>query len=650
MECSNGPIGPRYDTRYDSHALQHTLRHRSMSNNLKAPMNGSTPNSRFSSDFLAVAWPTLVFAVLIGFCLAIAIVTMRWRIVSSAWQERQLTVAKSDLLAIKTVFQIAATSKSENRWKPSRLTELDARSQRAIAWLAKGGELIWTGAVDSVALESQSPTQNEMTYIWSVEPGGYNRLKLTCRLDEVFDDGNELTLARRFSAKEFARLSFWDWVSASLLGSGSMLFGLWLAMKKYNRQQFLASLDAWSTQPTLQPSPLSLMAGDGVANAIARHDSSVARILQRASDGIQNRLESIQQSVEQSSRVMSAMPVGVLAFDPQFRLLFVNRAGRELLGLEASFQFGQNLIEVIRHPTVVNLIQEVSADPQIQEAELELPLSKATLRLRAHPLSDPDPSTTPTASSGVLLTVTDETRLKQLENARRDFTANVSHELKTPLSAIKAYAETLLMGALEDEQASQRFVERIAEQAHRLDLLIRDLLHLTKLQSQPDKPQLTDLSLDDVLKTCVEEHRTIGQARNISIDTTGVEPGCRVEADLESLRTVIGNLLGNAVRYNRVEGWVRVSSRHEPDHVVLIIADNGIGIPPEDLDRIFERFYRVEKARSQDTGGTGLGLSIVKHLVQGMSAEIQVFSILGKGSSFELRLRCAEARRGGTCD
>ncbi len=615
-----------------------------MSNNLKTPMNRSTPNSRFSSDFLASAWPVLALSLLIGFCLSIAVVSIRWRIVSSAWREYELTVAKSDLLAIKSVVQIATSTRSKIGVKPSKLTELDTRSQSAIESLTKGGELIWTEAANPISFESQGPALSEIKHAWSVEPGGYTRLKMTSQLDGEFEDGNELTLARRFSVSEFARLSSWDWIGAILIPGGTILFGLWLAKSTYHRQQFLASLAVWSKQPIL-PTPVLPTEGDGVAKVIARYDPSVARILQRASEGMHNRLESIQQSVEQSSRVMSAMPVGVLAFDQNFKLLFVNRAGRELLGLEASFQFGQNLIEVIRHPTVVNLIQEVSADPRIQEAELEIPLSKATLRLRAHPLSDPNPSSTANVSSGVLLTVTDETRLKQLENARRDFTANVSHELKTPLSAIKAYAETLLMGALEDEEASQRFVERIAEQAHRLDLLIRDLLHLTKLQSQPDRPHLTSLSLDDVLKTCVEEHRTIGQAKKITIDTTGVEPGCRVEADLESLRTVIGNLLGNAVRYNREEGWIRVATRRETDHVVLIIADNGIGIPPEDLDRIFERFYRVEKARSQDSGGTGLGLSIVKHLVQGMSAEIQVFSILGKGSSFELRLRCVDARQ-----
>jgi two-component system phosphate regulon sensor histidine kinase PhoR len=300
------------------------------------------------------------------------------------------------------------------------------------------------------------------------------------------------------------------------------------------------------------------------------------------------------------------------------------------------------LIEVVRFPPIFQLIQKTSDEQLPEEVELEMPMSKATLRLRAHPLKDPGVKSLGGSSSGVLVTVTDETRLKILENARRDFTANVSHELKTPLSAIKAYSETLLIGALEDPDASRRFVERISEQAHRLDVLIRDLLHLTKLQSQPGKPPLTSLKIEDVLKTCVEEHRTIGGAKNITIDISEVDKECRAKADLESLRTVIGNLLGNAVRYNRPGGWVRVSTKSEQGKVILKVTDSGIGIPPEDLDRVFERFYRVEKARSQDAGGTGLGLAIVKHLVQAMQAEIHVRSELGKGSEFELQLQSAE--------
>ena len=523
------------------------------------------------------------------------------------------------------------------------LAGLESKAKFTIEQLAKGGELLGSLSSDSI-LPEPTPSeatnrvkQSEITSSWSVEPSGFNRLTLTCPLGAKESEGNELSLARRFAVNEVPTLGALDWLCAIAVCLVPVFIGLRKANRKLVRMRFLDSLSAWSKLASQTSAP-----GDNEAvNAMEDLDPTIANILQRASAVINQRLESIQQSVEQSSRVMSAMPVGVLAFDQNLKLLFVNRAGSALLGLGSTVEFGQSMIEVIRQPNVVNLIQQVSAEPQTQEVELELPLRKATLRLRAHPLSNPDQSAGAMASCGVLLTLTDETRLKQLENARRDFTANVSHELKTPLSAIKAYAETLLMGALEDEEARQRFVQRIAEQANRLDSLIRDLLHLTRLQSQPDKPQLSDLLLDDVLKTCVEEHRTIGQAKRVSIDISGVEYKCHVEADLESLRTVIGNLLGNAVRYNRDEGWVRVSTRRESQYVVLVIADSGIGIPPEDLDRIFERFYRVEKARSQDSGGTGLGLSIVKHLVQSMSAEIHVSSILGKGSSFELRLKRA---------
>ena len=599
----------------------------------------SARKSKFQKEYLSAAWPTIVASAILGFFLALGLIAIRWRTVSTSWQAGQLAIAKSDLLAIKTLFQSASQAKvasqSDNR------TEQEKRLQTAIESLTKGGELLWSvGSSQAMREGTQSQAATETAPVWSIEPNGYIRLKLTCLMDENFEAGNELTLKRRFLLNDYAKLGFWDWLIAVLLLVGSCTIGIWYAKAKFDRKRLLASLTEWSKQSTQTASSDRMVAPTDLHSV----DPNVARILQRASVSMQNRLETIQHSVEQSSRVMSAMPVGVLAFDQKLKLLFVNRAGRELLGLGASFQFGQSLIEVIRQPTVVNLIQQVSVDPHVQEVELELPLSKVTLRLRAHPLSEPGQKKIASTSNGVLLTMTDETRLKQLENARRDFTANVSHELKTPLSAIKAYAETLLMGALEDEEASHRFVERIAEQANRLDSLIRDLLHLTKLQSQPDKPVLSALLLDDVLKTCVEEHRSIGQTKKITIDTTGVERECRVEADLESLRTIIGNLLGNAVRYNNSEGWVKVSTRREPKHVVLIIADNGIGIPPEDLDRIFERFYRVEKARSQDSGGTGLGLSIVKHLVQGMSAEIRVSSILGEGSTFELRLRRAEIR------
>jgi two-component system phosphate regulon sensor histidine kinase PhoR len=236
-----------------------------------------------------------------------------------------------------------------------------------------------------------------------------------------------------------------------------------------------------------------------------------------------------------------------------------------------------------------------------------------------------------------LLTVTDETRIKQLENLRRDFTANVSHELKTPLSAIKAYAETLLMGALDDPHASQRFVERISEQTARLDTLIRDLLQLNRLQAQPEKPTQRPLQIVDVLSKVIEDHHPVAISNNVSLSFEPTE-AIEVLSDLESIQTILNNLLGNAIRYNKPGGQVSIQALRRDHRCIVRVKDTGIGIPPEDVDRIFERFYRVEKARSQDMGGTGLGLAIVKHLCHWISATVEVKSELGVGSTFEVSL------------
>lgn len=531
-------------------------------------------------------------------------------------------MATTDLQAIRSLISFANNDRNDRN---------DSDVAKITAELAQG-ELLWSQSTES--LESSNDRKTNIIQ-WDIEPNGYQRLRLATTVAQENDLGNTLTMTRRFSPAAIPGPPVLHW----FLGSASLfvcvLVGFLVALRANRRRHFLSYLQEWSKHVTDGRE----LRKDVSVNSLTGMDQAAASLLAQAADGMHQRLESNQKSVEQSSRVMSAMPVGVLALDRAQKLLFVNRAGRELLGLEADCDFGQPMLEILRNPTIVDLILRVSSESASHELELELPQGKITLRLRAHPLPDLLDESRLSSRSGTLITITDETRLKKLENARRDFTANVSHELKTPLSAIKAYAETLLMGAIDDDQARNRFVERIAEQANRLDALIRDLLHLTKLQSQPDRPILSSLSLDDVLKTCVEEHRTIGQSKKIEIDTSGVEPNRLVLAELESLRTIIGNLLSNAVRYNRPEGWIKVSTRTLSDSLVLIIADSGIGIPPEDLDRIFERFYRVEKARSQDAGGTGLGLSIVKHLVQAMDGDIRVRSTLGEGTVFEITLR-----------
>ncbi len=218
---------------------------------------------------------------------------------------------------------------------------------------------------------------------------------------------------------------------------------------------------------------------------------------------------------------------------------------------------------------------------------------------------------------------------------RREFTANVSHELKTPLAAIKAYAETLLLGALEDEEHSRKFVERISEQSSRLEALIQDLLKLARLQ---DSPQLRSdrVRLIDVIRQSVDSCAAIGKSQGVEIRVQPISDWLEIIVDREAVATILNNLVSNAVRYSHAGGRVDVSAECRDGQLIVEVADTGIGIAEEEHERIFERFYRVDKARSADSGGTGLGLAIVKNLATLMGGTIQLQSQLGKGSTFKV--------------
>jgi two-component system, OmpR family, phosphate regulon sensor histidine kinase PhoR len=266
----------------------------------------------------------------------------------------------------------------------------------------------------------------------------------------------------------------------------------------------------------------------------------------------------------------------------------------------------------------------------ILEETLELgTIQKKILRLRATRLFGQY------GNHGALITIIDETRLQRLENMRREFTANVSHELKTPLAAIKAYAETLLLGALEDEEHSRKFVERISEQSSRLEALIQDLLKLARLQ---DSPQLRSdrVRLIDVIRQSVDSCAAIGKSQGVEIRVQPISEWLEIIVDREAVATILNNLVSNAVRYSHAGGRVDVSAECRDGQLIVEVADTGIGIAEEEHERIFERFYRVDKARSADSGGTGLGLAIVKNLATLMGGTIQLQSQLGKGSTFKV--------------
>ncbi len=292
---------------------------------------------------------------------------------------------------------------------------------------------------------------------------------------------------------------------------------------------------------------------------------------------------------------------------------------------------------------LLDLVAQVRRDGEIRERELEVPrgsMGHATLSVLAR--------VAPLGSTLVLLIVEDRTETRRVDAVRRDFVANVSHELKTPVGAMKLLAEALADGA-DDPEAVRRFAGRMLHESDRLTRLVQDVIELSRLQGHDplEAPEL--VSLDDVVAEAVDRSRLTAEARDVSLVSGGVD-GVKVMGDPRQLVTAVGNLVDNAVRYGPAGSRVAVSvgeadGPHGPVAEVSV-TDQGPGIAAAERDRIFERFYRVDDARSRDTGGTGLGLSIVKHVAAGHGGEATVWSSEGTGSTFTLRLPAAPGTEG----
>ena len=236
--------------------------------------------------------------------------------------------------------------------------------------------------------------------------------------------------------------------------------------------------------------------------------------------------------------------------------------------------------------------------------------------------------------------VRDTTEATRLAEMRRDFVANVSHELKTPLAAIRGFAETLRDGALDEPATARRFTERILQQCRRLQALLEDLLTLSRLESVEVPAERAQVDLRALVRRAVELMAPAAQERRVRL-AVEEQPTTPISGDADDLERLVLNLLENAIKYNRPEGTVTVRLRKGVSQVVLEVADTGLGIPQESLSRIFERFYRVDKSRAREEGGTGLGLAIVKHVAQAHGGQVEVESRAGRGSTFRVRLPVA---------
>jgi two-component system, OmpR family, phosphate regulon sensor histidine kinase PhoR len=354
---------------------------------------------------------------------------------------------------------------------------------------------------------------------------------------------------------------------------------------------------------------------------------------------LQERLSRYSRDVEQLRVVLSGMAEGVIAIDSRRRLLFANKSADYLFGLGPQ-AVGRLVPELIRSPQFQEAVDSTLAGPDTYRGEISLPSREVMPRSIPRVLAVHGSILPGSVPSGAVLVFHDVTELRRLERMRQDFVANVSHELKTPLASIKAYTETLLDWALHDDNVNVRFLNRIDEQADRLNQLILDLLSLARLESGHEVFQHGPLAVSAVVETCIETHRGRAEAKEIDLrlDLGPIDESTLVVADEEAVHQILDNLIDNAIKYTPEGGWVRVACQLSDDAVELEVADSGIGIPRDDLPRVFERFYRVDKARSREMGGTGLGLSIVKHLIQSIGGQITVDSRVGEGTHFHVQL------------
>lgn len=358
----------------------------------------------------------------------------------------------------------------------------------------------------------------------------------------------------------------------------------------------------------------------------------LAESVDKMQEYLRTRLAELQAHRNQLRTVLDSMAEGVIAVDSGQRVMLLNDAACRLFRLQQALAVGRPLWELVRSPQLQQWVTEAleASEPVGGEMELLAPMSRM-LSVRAAGLPG-DPA------GGAIVVASDISQLRRLESVRQEFVANASHELKTPLASIKACVETLLDGAIDDVDVRVRFLQMVGEQSDRLDRLVRDLLSLTRIESEGTQTDLHPVTLDEIVKVCHQRHRQNAERKQMSLVMQLPPEPIIVQGDEESLEQILDNLIDNAIKYTNEGGSVTIRWQNHEGGCLLEVEDTGIGIPQAHLPRIFERFYRVDKARSRELGGTGLGLSIVKHLVQALGGTVSVTSRIGAGTSFSIQL------------
>ena len=365
-------------------------------------------------------------------------------------------------------------------------------------------------------------------------------------------------------------------------------------------------------------------ASDGTGDALDRLSHS----LNQTSARLDRTIRTLTEERNLSSAILGSMVEGVLVVNGSERVVFANQSFAEILDLKVPPQAGSGLVEVVRQTELIEAARKVLRGEPRVESEI------VTGTLRQHFFAATVASVRAAETNGAVIVLHDITDLRKLERVRRDFVANVSHEFRTPLTAIQGFAETLLAGAMNDPQNRERFLGIIVEHSRRLARLTEDLLMLSKMDADRLELEMRRIPVGPFVESCIETSMPRALEKDLKLLVNLADRVPDIAGDRRRLTEVLQNLLDNAIQYTPAGGQIMVSAGPRSGEVVFTVSDTGIGIPQADQPRIFERFYRVDVARSREVGGTGLGLSIAKHLVETHGGRIWVESEIGRGSQF----------------
>ncbi len=362
---------------------------------------------------------------------------------------------------------------------------------------------------------------------------------------------------------------------------------------------------------------------------------SLAGAINHMAAQLKTKIEEIEHERSHLSIVLENMGEAVLAVDQEKQVLFINAAGERILGVKRESVTGKSLIQVIQIREIDLMMDEALLGRKTVTAEIEMDYPEEK-RLKAGAAG----IAVPRGRTAGVLVLTDVTEMRRLENLRREFVANVSHELRTPLTSIKGFVETLLGGAMKDQEQSRRFLAMMEEDAGRLTRLIDSLLELSRLEAREAPLRREELDLAEQARQAAVLLVQQAAQKKITIQSH-LETGLRVTADRDRVRQVLMNLLDNAVKFGKTGGTVDIRARRSGGFIRVSVEDNGPGVPAESVQRVFERFYRADKARSRELGGTGLGLAIVKHIVEAHGGTVGCESPAGRGATFYFTLPTA---------